>query len=499
MVAEDRYMECKNNNFIRLIKKIYLKIRRLAEEAYNHNHYELSLKYLQTMSNYMYTYNLIYTDDRAEMLLKKIAEKNVKIKPYDIDKKSIVYYDFIGVDQKGLSYIYIKAFFQLGYKITYITENAKGSQYSGIRKMVRDSGGKVYIVKRGDEIRKAKQIAGVIQNSRPSHLFLYIAPWTVSAMLASIACENKCQRYMINLTDHAFWLGTKAVDYFIEFRSTGYAKSYKKRHISKQKLMILPFYPESFYEGGFKGFSFSTEGRRLIYSGGTAYKIEGSDKYLKMVSYILDNYDDTVFYYTGKGSNLENIHRWIDEKNYRSRFILGYEREDFEEVMQRCYFYLNTYPVAGGLMTQYAVKNGKIPVSLSDDPKHIQQLFLDDKTECEYISSDYQAIIEVIDKLLKDENELYQMEIDLKKKIITEQEFAEGLKDCMTMHTTKYCRNIDKTDYLNYTKTSLDRGMNNYELLIKTINKYIPNLVTEKFKLLYLKKLLSEGRKHAGN
>lgn len=480
--------------FVELIKSIYLKLRRQAEKEYNSQNYEMSLKYIKTLSRYMYIYNLIYSDNKMENLLSNISKKVIKIKPYDSIKKNVLYYDFIGLDNRGLSYIYIKALVCLGYRIIYITENKKKSQFSGIEKMVLDSGGKIYVVDGSEEIKKAKRIAYIVQTEKPENMFIYASCDDVAMMLVSYACDKIINRYMINLTDHAFWIGTKALDYCIEFREIGYVKSYQKRHIPQKKLIILPYYPINLDEKVFKGFSFNTKGKRIIYSGGSIYKIEGSDKYLKIVSHILDNYSDTILYYTGKGKAAEKIKEWIKINNYENRFILQSEREDFAEVMKRCYFYLNTYPVAGGLMTQYAVKNSKIPVSLADTPEHIRELLINCPKNCEYITNDYDKIIELIDKLLEDENELKRIEQDLNQMVMTEEKFVDGLKDCIIKHDTKYKGNAYKNDYFNYTKISLERANDDYALLINTLNMYIPDLVKNRFIWLYLKKWLHKRR-----
>lgn len=484
----------KNSSFIKIVKSVYLKLRKLAEKEYNNQNYELSLKYIRTLGKYMYTYNLTYCDNRIEMLLKKISEKCIRINSYTKNKNSILFYDAWGVERRGLSFIYIKALVELGYRITYITGNLNKSEYSGIEELVLKSCGKVYVVSGSEEIKKAKRIAYIVRNEKPEYMFVHTLPNDVAINMVSYACENINQRYMINLTDHAFWIGTKSFDYYVEFRELGCVKSYKKRHIPKEKLMILPYYPINLDEKKFKGFSFSTEGKKMIYSGGATYKIDGSDKYLKIVSHILDNYEDTILYYTGEGENEEKIHEWINSNNYKDRFILQSEREDFIEVMKRCYFYLSTYPIAGGLMIQYAVKNGKIPITLSEAPEHLSEILINYPNDGEYITNDYERIIGLIDKLLKDESEVKKLEDGLKYMVISEKEFCEELKNCIIRHETKYDVNISKKDNFNYTKLSLDRVENDYELLINILNTYIQNLAKNKFVWLYFKKWLQKRR-----
>ena len=51
-------------------------------------------------------------------------------------------------------------------------------------------------------------------------------------------------------------------------------------------------------------------------------------------------------------------------RKYPGRAFLTAERKDLFQVMEHCFFYLNTFPLVGGLMMQYAVAAEKIPLTL---------------------------------------------------------------------------------------------------------------------------------------
>lgn len=484
------------------VKKVYSKLRKSAIQEYDKKNYEMSVKYIKTLSRVMYTYNIKYNDNGMEELLEKISKKCLKINKYTANEKKILFIDTQGKDRRGLSLIYVDALMESGYNIIYVTENINKSNYTRIERLVKKSNGCVYVVNSNDEIKKAKRILSIIKKEKPSKMLLHTFPDdTVNAMVF-YACAGIAERYRINLTDHAFWIGTKAMDYLIEFRNLGGVKSVKKRKIPEEKLLLLPYYPSDNSEVKFKGFAFDIEGKRIIYSGGSTYKLAGSDLWFRLIKHILDNYDDTIVYYNGNANDKELIN-WIKSNGYTGRFIYEAEREDFEDVMKRCYVYVNTYPVSGGLMTQYAAKNGKVPISLVTDVEGMKQLFISPKAEMEFLSDDYNKIIEYTDKILSDEKELIRCQEEIKEYIIKKEDFEEGLRSVLENKYTKYKLNVKQRDTLDYKSISMERGVQNYSLLISMLDRYISGLAFSKFKLLYfsnkVKEMLGNGGKDAGN
>ena len=142
----------------------------------------------------------------------------------------------------------------------------------------------------------------------------------------------------------------------------------------------------------------------MIFSGGSLYKIYGSEVFFELVRYILDNHKDTIFLYLGNGDS-KPIEKFIRNNKYENRFYYYKERKDINEVFKRCYFYLGTYPVTGALMSQFAVVNKKIPLQYSDKEilcNRIEELFINS----ENIKFTFGNIeeIEEIDKLICSKN-----------------------------------------------------------------------------------------------
>lgn len=226
------------------------------------------------------------------------------------------------------------------------------------------------MVKSKNNIQKCKEIFEKIIQFGPSKILYHSAPWdTVGFITLSWLADYKIERFLINLTDHAFWLGRDCCDYFFEFRSWGVNLSLDHRHIAKERLLMLPYYPIRDTTIQFQGFPFNTEGKKVIVSGGSLYKIYGSPIFFDIVKTILDSYQDTVFFYLGNGET-EPLMEFIKKNKLEDRFFYSKERRDINEIIKRCYFYLGTYPMGGGLMSQFAVANNKILVAYAKNPMY---------------------------------------------------------------------------------------------------------------------------------
>ena len=81
----------------------------------------------------------------------------------------------------------------------------------------------------------------------------YSTPEDVIGTTALYSYDGQFIRYQINLTDHAFWLGSQCFDKCIEFRSYGASISKEYREIQSSKITVTQndlFLPESVSEIG---------------------------------------------------------------------------------------------------------------------------------------------------------------------------------------------------------------------------------------------------------
>lgn len=353
------------------ILRDYTKLKHLALRFADKKDYAKAVFYMQQAAFLMYNINLLYTDDELENLLKCISEQIiVRCSEKKQSKKRIIFYDYFVLENRGLTEQYLEALFSFEFDVLFIGcgENDKSSK---IYDKLKEHDVEYKIVAEKDVIRKSQILFQIFEEFGPQIILVHTAPWDISGLMA-LNMYN-CKRFLINITDHAFWIGTKVFDYFFEFRDYGYNISNNHRNIEPQRLLKMPYYPIINKAIKFAGFDFETENKKLIFSGGSIYKIQGSHIFFDIVKYILSNYSDTIFLFLGNGDS-KYILSFIKENNYQNRFYYQSERKDIYEVFCHCDLYLNTYPLIGGLMTQYACVAGKIPLTLNDRKDHCNDI-----------------------------------------------------------------------------------------------------------------------------
>lgn len=360
--------------------KDYVKLKKLAFKCAKKHDYNATALYLMQASSLMYNSNLFYVDEELENLLDSVSERIItkKIRKQQT-KKRIVFYDYFVLDNRGLTEQYLEALFSFDYELLFVgCRNDEKSKE--IYAKLQNHNVTYKIVTERNEIKKAQIIYQIISDFSPQIIVAHTSPWDISAIMAINQFSDNCKRFLINITDHAFWLGAKVFDYFLEFRDYGYNISKTYRKIAENKLLKLPYYPNINKNITFEGFDFETRGKKLVFSGGSIYKIQGSTVFFDIVKHIISNFPDTIFLFLGNG-DLEYIRDFIRENDFQGRVFCGTERKDIFEVFKHCDLYLNTYPLIGGLMTQYACVAGKLPLTLNDqnDPCNgISELMFND-------------------------------------------------------------------------------------------------------------------------
>ena len=251
---------------------------------------------------------------------------------------------------------------------------------------------------------------------------LYIPPDDVAAIAVFSQYKEKMQRYLINITDHAFWLGRNAADYFIEFRNYGANVTSEYRKISRDRIVLQPFYPQ-ILDVPYEGLPFELGERRMILSGGSLYKtFDSHNTYYNLVDAILNHADDTVFYYIGDGDTSELKRLAL---KYKDRVFYSREREDFFSVMKEAYIYLSTYPLFGGLMTQYAIAADKLPITLANETVVGEQTVNTGKDA--WCFTNENVLIQEVIRLLNDKEYLTEQEKKISYGNVEEKEFCANL------------------------------------------------------------------------
>ena len=438
----------------------------------------------------MYNANLIYADDEIEENLKVIAE-NVFPAPLRIqqnNEKRLVFYDYFMLDNRGLTEQYLDALFDSEYEILFVG-CPNGEQSKEIIDKLEVHKVQFVFIDEKQELSNAKIIFDSIINFNPAIILAHTSPWDVAGLMAISRFEKCSKRYLVNITDHAFWLGTKVFDYFIEFRDYGYNISKNYRRIDAKNLLKLPYYPNINKNIPFAGFDFDARGKKIVLSGGSIYKIQGSPVFFDLVKYILSTYEDTIFLFLGNG-DASYLQKFIDDNNFQNRFYYRKERKDIWEVFKHCDMFLNTYPITGGLMTQYACMAGVVPVTLNDggdnSDGNIYELLLSDyglNFQCESLESCKAKI----DEYMLNPNALKSDGLQLTKAVISRKMFSEMLLNYLETPVNKMVFNAYNVDIKRFSKQYIQRfnendGMSYYSCFVRKDVKYLL-----KFPIYYIK------------
>lgn len=440
----------------RRVETIVGKLKRIASASIKKENFRKALDAVTAASFILEEYNQYYVDEELEGFVKEISGKLVKpdYGPEDGDGSTILFYDSFGFDVRALALVYMHALADLGYRVIYITKiESKDSQIE-LHEAVKHGNVIWNYVSYENREQEVKDIAALFNKYRPAKAFLYSTPDDAAAMAVFYAYQGIVERFKINLTDHAFWLGHDVFDYNLEFRNYGACVSVKYRGVPEDKEIIMPFYPYHRAQE-FQGLPFDPSGKKIVFSGGSVYKTLGDpeNRYYVILDKLLSQHEDLVFLYAGTGDDSEI--RKLQDK-FPGRVYRIDERKDLFELMEQCTFYLNTFPFIGGLMMQFAVDAKKVPLTLkkegaSDENKEI--LIRQDSVEYD----DVDSLVAEADRLLTDEEYRMKRGEELKADLISPSDFAKELRNALTDHRTKYQVSIKDTDTTEFRKQYIIR------------------------------------------
>ena len=157
--------------------------------------------------------------------------------------------------------------------------------------------------------------------------------------------------------------------------------------------------------------------------------------------YLLSKYEEVIFWYAGEGDTTE-IDKIIEK--YPQRVFLTHERTDLYQVLEKCYFYLSTYPLCGGLMFQYVAKAGKIPLTLRYD--RITDGFLINQEKLNIQFDDIKDIYSVIDRLMTDSDYVKKQENIMRSSVISEEDFNAQIAKLFTGNEQGYAIQYENID-----------------------------------------------------
>lgn len=422
------------------VEKIIKRLKQGIEKELDNKQYCNALSLISICANVLYISNLYYTDKMLEDSLQKISNElhinsYEKKADYNGDKDIVLFFDGFGENTRGLIQIYLKALCRYR-KVVYVTYDDRKESIPDVHNILTVNNGKERYIKRKNAniTSRIESLNKIVKEYQPVDMFFYSVPSDVVATTIMYAYDGLIKRYQINLTDHAFWLGTGCIDCCIEFREYGASISANYRGIENNKLVMLPYYP-IINKQTFQGYPFPDgDTKKFVFSGGSLYKTLSKDNlYYKIVDYLLCNYRNVLFWYAGDGD--ESRLNVLKEK-YPDRVYHTHERTDFYEIIKRSYFYLSTYPVCGGLMFQYVAKAGKIPLTLRYDAITDDFLFEQDKLNIQFDT--YKEVVNEIDHLMKDDEYVLSKSEVLKKSVIEERDFEEAIYSLLTEGKTLF-------------------------------------------------------------
>lgn len=462
----------------------YAKMKRVAQRLCRQNKWELSLRTIFFASGFMYTMNQIQCDRDLESLVSKIVRRNLTpTLQQPPSSNTIVFYDGFGQIGRGLTYIYLNALTHLGNQVKYITYEANRHIHAAASDIVGEAN--VQYITGSTYLEQIRQLEKLLAESRAHAAFLYMGPDDVVAVGSFSHCPAGLKRYVINLTDHAFWLGVSIADVVINFREFGRIVCMERRGLQPENLFYLPYYPGK-VEAKFEGLPFRNKNDKLIFSGGALYKTESRDKgYYRLVESILDTCSHVNFMYLGNGdaSRLRKL-----QHKYPGRIAYAPERADFYEIMKRCTVYLSTYPYNGGLMTQYSLLAGKIPVTWKH-PGIESELTVHHEESC-WNYTTLQVCLSEMKKLLEDQNYRQKREQKLHRFLIDEDQFEQEL--LYILQTGKSMRTFvcKKISFEGFQELPLENicGLKYYRLFFRKHGLYMARF----FPLKYLLGMLEE-------
>lgn len=444
---------------VKLSAVFYEKIRRAIDKK----QYDDALTLIFSCALLLDATNVYYVDDALEESVREIANglfstEIKRVERDELEQDTILFYDGVGLDARGLARIYLEALVQ-DFRVCYVTYADREQEIPGILQTVRENGGTVSFISRTRSVETVRQLNAVLRECHAKTFFFYAYSYDVVGPTFMNAYEGILTRYQVNLTDHGFWLGARAIDKCIEFRDYGASISSEYRGIPREKIVKLPFYPKVIPQE-FQGFPFPVaDGQKVVFSGGSLYKTLGEgNKYYQMVDYILDKHSDVIFWYAGGGDDSE-LKKCM--ARHPGRVFHTPERPDLFQILQHVSFYLSTYPICGGLMYQYAAAAGTLPLTLRRDD--CNDGFLLNQDALGVIFDTMEELEQEIDRVLTDESYRQARSEQMRIAVIAPEKFSAELRQILVSDTSpqNICyRHIDteafRANYLvNFTEQDM--------------------------------------------
>lgn len=443
------------------IEHIYRQLMQRAHEHAECGKWDKAVNGIESAAEWAYNFNLFYTDADAETMLKKMVDANIRhFSIHSSDPDRCVLIDSFCLDNRGLVQQYLRAMRKCNMRILYVCTASTTSYGKGILKELRDDEKADVLLLSGgshDVIKQVNEVASTIASFSPSSLFLHLKPWDCVALMVCHALGG-VQKYNINLTDHAFWLGASFIDYNLEFRPYGMTVSLEQRNLKQNQLLPIPIYPIEPLGHQFRGIPKLPEGAIIVFTGGAVYKMLGKDDiFFRMMDVILDISPEVYILVAGFGPDKQFDDKCQSMRNGDRVIQIGI-RDDIDAVFDHIDIFLATYPTTGDLMNQYAAKHGK-PIIAYHDIDDAESVVEESLNHFQNHFRSYASIEDMTayaSRLIHDEAFRRSEGLVLQEGLMTEERFAEAFLTTITTHLPQWQWERDQIDYEAFFKRYLE-------------------------------------------
>lgn len=428
------------------VLKDYKYLKKKAFQFYQKNKIDEAISIIETCALIAYSLNFRFVDEELEQLCSDIGcfllsdfkEKN----RLNLRQTDVVLYDCFALDSRGLTQQYMRALEAAEIPYTFIySGKAEISLTSHIMQELTANPHAQFVALNPSLSGEGtiRELASIITQVAPKKAFMHMTPNDVVGVASWGQFDHIC-RYQINLTDHAFWLGTSCINYNIEFREYGRSLSIDHRKIAGEKELYLPYYPIRSETIPFEGFPFEKkDGMTVLFSGGALYKFYGeNDKYFELIKRILDENNQTVLVVAGDG-NKKPFNSFIKKNKFEDRVFLVGNRKDISAVFDNVDIFIGSYPMCGGLMSQFAVEAG-VPVvqyTAEDLPINIiDTLFPKRKASSKLTWNNENKFVEFVSSLIQNSKLRDNVVRDLNGSVPTSEEFNQQFSEVLNVTTS---------------------------------------------------------------
>ena len=225
-----------------LVSRFINRIKKIMESSIKKERIEVALTAISAGCQILYEFNQTYYDADFEegiiSLSKIVASKYCTER--SSDENTVLFYDGFGLDSRGVSRIYLNALLKNRYHVVYVSPKKMASNMPKTKALFEGKDVKwLQLDTNKSYLKRSEDLLSICLQNRPKAMYFYSTPYDASGALAFAAMKGKTDRFLLDLTDHAFWLGVKSNDYFTGSRDISASNLIYERHVEKNKIIKL--------------------------------------------------------------------------------------------------------------------------------------------------------------------------------------------------------------------------------------------------------------------